>query len=138
MSRTALFPGVLVSALCSCCLAKGQSPQPAAGQGAPLPRAPVLTAPVAPAVPPGTRVVASAVPPGAACEGGCLPGPYGWAGGPDCHGPVGGNGPVGWEVYLRSGVSLPFGGGALTSRLDPGWIIQGGARSLFFNSFQDA
>jgi hypothetical protein len=58
--------------------------------------------------------------------------------GSGCQGPVGGNGPIGWETYLRSGVSLPFGGGVLARALNPGWVIQGGARSLFFNAAQDA
>jgi hypothetical protein len=57
-----------------------------------------------------------------------------WITGPecDCCGPFGGK-TLGYEVYLRSGVSLPFGSSVLAKDLDPGWTIQGGARLLIFN-----
>jgi hypothetical protein len=54
----------------------------------------------------------------------------------NCCGPVGHNGPIGSEIYLRTGVSVPIGGGAFgngTGILDTGWAIQGGARVLFFD-----
>jgi hypothetical protein len=57
---------------------------------------------------------------------------------PGCCGPIGGNGPIGSEMYLRSGVSIPIGGGALNSSLETGWDIEGGARVLFFNRAVDA
>jgi hypothetical protein len=53
-----------------------------------------------------------------------------------CCGPVGHNGPIGGELYLRTGVNVPIGGGAFgngTGVLDTGWAIQGGARVLFFD-----
>jgi hypothetical protein len=50
----------------------------------------------------------------------------------DCCGPLGGN-TIGYEIYLRNGVSLPFGPGPLAKDLDPGWVLQGGARVLFIN-----
>lgn len=51
----------------------------------------------------------------------------------DCCGPIGKHGPVWMEVYGRSGASFPVGGSVLASRLDPGWFVQGGGRSLFFD-----
>ena len=53
-----------------------------------------------------------------------------------CCGPVGRNGPIGSELYLRTGINVPIGGGALgkgTGVLDTGWAIQGGGRVLFFD-----
>lgn len=57
-----------------------------------------------------------------------------WITGPacDCCGPFGGN-TIGYEIYLRNGISLPFGSSQLARDLDPGWMIQGGARVLIFN-----
>jgi hypothetical protein len=57
-----------------------------------------------------------------------------WITGPgyDCCGPFTGR-TLGYEVYLRNGVSLPFGNGVIARDLDPGWVIQGGARVLIFN-----
>lgn len=54
-----------------------------------------------------------------------------------CCGPVGAHGPIGSEVYFRSGPSFPFGG-FLASQLKPGWVFEGGLRTLFFNPAQDA
>ena len=59
----------------------------------------------------------------------------------NCCGPVGHNGPIGSEIYLRSGVNVPIGGGAFgngTGVLDTGWAIQGGARVLFFDPDREA
>jgi hypothetical protein len=60
-----------------------------------------------------------------------------YARGPGCCGPIGANGPIYSELYLRNGVSFPFGGfyGAV---LSPGYDIEGGARLLFFNPAVDA
>jgi hypothetical protein len=57
-----------------------------------------------------------------------------WITGPasDCCGPFTGR-TIGYEIYLRSGISLPFGNGVIAKDLDPGWVIQGGARVLIFN-----
>jgi hypothetical protein len=56
---------------------------------------------------------------------------------PGCCGPLGGDGPIGYEVYARSGISVPMGhvyGDILTV----GWAIEGGGRVLFFNPAVDA
>jgi hypothetical protein len=60
-----------------------------------------------------------------------------WILGPTCEccGPLGGN-TLGYEIYLRTGLSLPFGSGVLAKDLDPGWVVHGGARVLFFNPSQ--
>jgi hypothetical protein len=56
---------------------------------------------------------------------------------PGCCGPIGANGPIGCEVFLRSGISFPIGGGILQHSLEDGWYIEGGGRALFFNPAQD-
>lgn len=56
-----------------------------------------------------------------------------------CCGPVGANGPVTYEGYFRTGVSLLSGGGAMTDVMKTfGWNVQAGSRSLFFNPTGDA
>ncbi len=54
---------------------------------------------------------------------------------PCCCGPVGGpcSGPLGSEVFLRSGIAFPIGGGIFGKYLEPGWDIEGGGRLLLFN-----
>jgi hypothetical protein len=54
-----------------------------------------------------------------------------------CCGPVGGDGPIEYEVYMRSGFNFTLGGSAFGSQLKPGWDITGGARTLFFNPEAD-
>jgi hypothetical protein len=55
-----------------------------------------------------------------------------------CCGPVGGHGPIQTDLYLRGGASMPMSSSALGGVLDAGWMIQGGARVLFFNAEVDA
>ncbi len=57
---------------------------------------------------------------------------------PDCCGPIGNHTPLMTELYLRSGLSFPFGGGQLERALDTGWAIEGGGRALLFNDRGDA
>jgi hypothetical protein len=52
---------------------------------------------------------------------------------PYCCGPVGGHGPVGTELYFRSGPSFGIGGGDLADGLRVGWSVMGGGRSLFYS-----
>jgi hypothetical protein len=56
----------------------------------------------------------------------------------NCCGPIGADGPIRGEIYMRNGVSFPINGGALSQGIDTGWDIEGGARSLFFNRDVDA
>jgi hypothetical protein len=55
-----------------------------------------------------------------------------------CCGPVGGHGPIQTDLYFRGGGSMPVGAGALSSVLDAGWMIQGGARVILFDAEMDA
>src|SRR5262245_33710638 len=66
-------------------------------------------------------------------------GPTGWFSpwlayprGPVCCGPRG-DGPIGSELYIRGGISLPLGGSLLPRTLETGWTIGGGARVMLFN-----
>jgi hypothetical protein len=52
---------------------------------------------------------------------------------PGCCGPCGRNGPITYELYIRTGPSLPVGPGGLSHTIETGWMVQGGGRSLFFN-----
>jgi hypothetical protein len=53
--------------------------------------------------------------------------------GPYCGGPVGGHGPIGSEVFLRTGVAIPLGDNIVSRVMGAGFMIQGGGRSLFFD-----
>jgi hypothetical protein len=46
---------------------------------------------------------------------------------------VGSDGPLAYEVYARSGASLLLGNSILDQTLKTGWMIEGGARVLWFN-----
>jgi hypothetical protein len=51
----------------------------------------------------------------------------------DCCGPLGGDGCLGYELYLREGLTAPMSSVYLGQTLSLGWAIQGGGRTLFFN-----
>src|SRR5262245_65486297 len=53
---------------------------------------------------------------------------------PGCCGHVGGEGPIQCELYVRSGVAIPEGGGFLNDAVGTGWFEQLGGRVLFFNT----
>src|SRR5262245_42845401 len=55
-----------------------------------------------------------------------------------CCGPVGGNGPVTYELVTYTGPSLPTAGGILSRRLNTGWTVGGSANTLFFDCSGDA
>jgi hypothetical protein len=57
---------------------------------------------------------------------------------PDCCGHVGADGPILYELYLRSGFAIPAEGKIFGHVLETGWLIEGGGRSLFFNPAMDA
>ncbi len=57
---------------------------------------------------------------------------------PDCCGPVGGNGPIFEELFVRSGASLPVGGSIFGHVLETGWMIEAGGRTLCYNPEKDA
>src|SRR5262245_34346050 len=52
--------------------------------------------------------------------------------------PIGGNGPIGQEVYFNTGPTMPMGDGVFGLYLNTGWMIEAGGRALFFNSANDA
>lgn len=51
-----------------------------------------------------------------------------------CCGPIGGDGSIHSELYVRGGLSFPTSQGFLGDRIENGWIVQGGLRSLFFDA----
>lgn len=55
-----------------------------------------------------------------------------------CCGPIGGDGPINYELYSIGGASFVFGSGALADALKTGWTVGVGARSLFFEPDGDA
>jgi hypothetical protein len=55
----------------------------------------------------------------------------------DCCGPIGGDGPIKDELYIRTGPSLPISGAIFGHVLTTGWDVQGGGRTLFFNPDMD-
>jgi hypothetical protein len=73
-------------------------------------------------------VVPPPVPAGLPVAGCGLPKPAG-----DCCGPVGADGPIGQEVYLRFGANFPIGNGLLARGLNTGYTVQVGGRSQFFD-----
>jgi hypothetical protein len=62
---------------------------------------------------------------------GTYPSPY-YVDGPGCCGPLGANGRIGYELYSYAGANVPFGRG-LAERLNTGWTVGGGTRTLFFD-----
>jgi hypothetical protein len=62
-------------------------------------------------------------------------------GGPHCAGccgPIGGDGQINSELFVRGGPSLPVAGGFFNKLIDTGWMSEVGGRSLFFNVDDDA
>ncbi len=57
---------------------------------------------------------------------------------PDCCGPLGFNGPISMEPYVRGGVSVMLPTGFLAKVLETGWVIDGGGKTYFFNPEGDA
>jgi hypothetical protein len=117
-----------------------QPPPAAVGTGSPMlapPSAPptatgVLTAQPGMTVafpPPAT----SALPPGS------YAGPYCGPNAAGCNGPVGGNGPLTYELYFYTGPSFIVGGDKeINAALGTGWAVSGGGKTLHFNEAADA
>jgi hypothetical protein len=55
-----------------------------------------------------------------------------------CCGPVGKDGPIFQEFYVRNGTSFTISGGPFGNILAPGWAFEAGGRVLFFNPTVDA
>jgi hypothetical protein len=54
-----------------------------------------------------------------------------------CCGPIGRDGPIGWEVYARGGPSFVYSNTAYAKSLNTGIEAEGGWRTLFFNKDAD-
>lgn len=103
---------------------------------APIPNAPAAAAPIVEPVPGpipngGLPKDTSVLP------GGSPIAPYLYPGN-DCCGPVGGNGPVGAEVYIRAGVNSPTGTTLLVHNIKEGISGQIGVRTQLFDPPGDA
>jgi len=53
---------------------------------------------------------------------------------PECCGPIGKNGPIRYELFVRSGPSFNVGGGTASSVLASGWTFEFGGRSMFIDA----
>lgn len=82
--------------------------------------------------PVGTLTGQPALPAGAPLPPGAYPSPF-MTDGPGCCGPLGRNGRVGYELYTYTGPTWAIGEGEFTRRLQTGWMVGGGGRSLFFD-----
>jgi hypothetical protein len=67
------------------------------------------------------------MPPGTVCS------PWNGPGGTGCCGPIGGNGPILSELFVRNGVNILIGGGIIKETMTTGFVQSFGGRSLFFN-----
>lgn len=147
--KNSLCSGMVFAALLGLGVVRGQTPTPvAASHPGTNPFAVAASAPNLANQPgaPGADLYPSSNggPNGAATAGG---GPEPYAPGlgdylsylrpTGCCGPVGGDGPIGGELFMRAGISFPIGGSIFGQILDPGPMIQGGARALFFTPKQD-
>lgn len=123
--KVCLYAGVLAVALLGLSVVRGQAPNyPAANPGAPIAASPA-------GLPSGPRPAAGDAPePG-------LNDYLTYLRTAGCCGPLGRDGPINSEVFVRNGVSFPIGGSILGRALDPGYMLQGGARVLFFTPRQD-
>jgi hypothetical protein len=57
---------------------------------------------------------------------------------PGCCGPLGRHGPIGTDIYFRTGIAIPGGPGTLAGTLNTGWRFDLGTRTLFFNTSGDS
>jgi hypothetical protein len=128
MSAKIAFPASLVLTALSLCAARAQTPSvgyPTPGGGIPASvAADNASSPNGNGLPP----VSGPLGPAGQTTYQVYPRPA------SCCGPIGGDGPIGTELYLRSGVAFNLGGtGNLGKVLQNGWVIDAGARSLFFD-----
>lgn len=86
-----------------------------------------------PTPPPDAPIPAVTQPPQNQLPPGTVTSPWNGPGGTGCCGPVGGNGPVMSELFLRSGINLPVAGGIFNNATQAGYVQQFGMRSLFFD-----
>lgn len=138
MSAKAILSGAAVL-LCLCGTASADGPlivrswqPPGAAQLTPAPMPPAGVPAAEPLPKPTESPIAAvteapALPPGSVCS------PWSGPGGTGCCGPVGGNGPIMSELFLRNGFVLPVAGGIFNNVTGVGYMLSVGGRSLFFN-----
>lgn len=111
--------------------ARAQEPPP--GQ----PSAPPIAQQASPLVAPASGPVVLSVPQATSDGGYDVPGVSNWIRretAPCCNGPIGKNSEIGTELYFRTGVSIPLADGPLLGRnTTTGFVVEGGARTLFYN-----
>jgi hypothetical protein len=133
MSAKAIVTGALLLAVLGgwSARAAGQTPEPSGQIPEKLPSQAVAapTSPIGDVIPNPSQIPAmqAGLPPGS------VPDPWMTYERPGCCGPLGANGPIGYEGYVRTGVSIPAGNNVLQESLNPGWQVSGGARTLLFN-----
>jgi hypothetical protein len=105
--------------------------------GGVAPITPPVDIPVVGAVLPETTATQLLTAPVAGLPAGSVTSP--WCGSTGaCGGPFGANGPVTYELYANTGPSLVIGGSELSGRLNTGWRVTFGARTLLFNTDRTA
>lgn len=140
MSTTVKVRVAWVLAWLSSGVALAQDPKPTSQPESPPTTSPIISDPLVKptpgAIPSEAKPVDSPIaavtqepqlPPGSVCS------PWSGPGGTGCCGPIGGNGPILSELFIRSGINLPVAGGIFNNATQAGFIQSFGARSLFFN-----
>jgi hypothetical protein len=140
MSTMGLLRGTLMLAWLSGGIVLAQEPTNPPVEAAPQPTTPSMSestavqqpetvpAPPKPADTPIAAVTGKPqLPSGAVCS------PWNGPCGSGCCGPVGGDGPIMSELFLRSGVNILIGGGIIKETMATGYAQSFGGRSLFFN-----
>jgi hypothetical protein len=137
MSAKAIVSGAVILALLGgwASLVAAQPPMPPTPAPAPAPPVESLPAPsTIPGQPvglPAAPTIGDGLPPGSVTD------PWIDYTRPGCCGPIGRNGPIGSEWFLRNGVTIPVAGGILNDALQTGYMTEFGARALFFNPNTD-
>jgi hypothetical protein len=135
MSAKAIVSGAVLLAVLGGLSARAVAQTPDASsqvpEQIPSPANPPMPAPMSPigsVIPNPSQVPAVQ----AGLPAGSVPDPWITYDRPGCCGPLGSDGPIGYEGYVRTGVSIPAGNNVLQESLNAGWQTSAGARSLFF------
>jgi hypothetical protein len=140
MSAKHVLAGVLLVSLAGACAANAQPVSPYGPYTLPGTATPngasaiagASSTPVLPASTPSSVIVNGLEPVSPSAQAWQQSGPC------YCCGPVGGDGPIGEEIFLYGGPTLPSSGGVLFDQLRTGWMAEWGGRTLFFNTQRDA
>src|SRR5262245_56024160 len=133
-----LFTGVLLTTAMGVVPLLAQPTVPPTGNPPPMPMFPTIPPPNYPAGPPASYPAAAiANPPGGLQP--VSPSASDWLNSPClCNGPTGKNGPIGSEFFLMTGPTIPVGSSIQAQYANTGWMVEGGARTLLFNTAGDA